>query len=105
MPPIHEDDGNLLLDHVRAKAKPPKRYHVVLLNDDFTPMEFVVEVLQKFFAMNEQQAYAVMLKVHHDGKGICGTFSREIAEMKVIQVNRFSREHKHPLMCQMEVAD
>lgn len=103
MPPIHQDDSQLLLE--KAKAKPPKRYNVVLLNDDFTPMEFVVEVLQKFFDMGLQQANAVMLKVHHDGKGICGTFSREVAEMKVIQVNRYAREHQHPLMSQMEVAD
>jgi len=103
MPPI--DDGNLLLERAQAKAKPPKRYHVVLLNDDFTPMDFVVDVLQQFFNMSEQQANAVMLKIHHDGKGICGTFSREVAEMKVMQVNRYSRSHQHPLMCQMEVAD
>jgi ATP-dependent Clp protease adaptor protein ClpS len=103
MPQI--DDGNLLLEHAKSKVKPPKKFHVVLLNDDFTPMEFVVEVLQKFFKMNEQQANAVMLKVHHDGKGICGTYSREVAEMKVMQVNRYSREHQHPLMCQMEEAE
>ncbi|MDG6777870.1 ATP-dependent Clp protease adapter ClpS [Thiomicrorhabdus sp. zzn3] len=98
------DDGNLLLDTARPKVKPPKRYQVVLLNDDYTPMDFVVEVLMKFFAMDEARANAVMLAVHHDGKGICGVYSREVAEMKVHQVNRYSRQHQHPLMCQLEVA-
>lgn len=105
MPDSHEyDDGNLLLETAKPKVKPPKRYQVVLLNDDYTPMDFVVEVLQQFFGMDEIKANAVMLAVHHDGKGVCGVFSREIAEMKVQQVNRFSRQHKHPLMCQLEVA-
>jgi len=98
------DDGNLLLEHAKPKVKPPKRYQVVLMNDDYTPMEFVVDVLQRFFGLDELKANAVMLAVHHDGKGVCGVFSREVAEMKVQQVNSFSRENKHPLMCQLEVA-
>ncbi|WP_319379573.1 ATP-dependent Clp protease adapter ClpS [Thiomicrorhabdus sp.] len=102
--PQEHDDGNLLLETAKPKLKPPKRYQVVLLNDDFTPMDFVVEVLQRFFGMDEQKANAVMLAVHHDGKGICGVYSREVAEMKVYQVNRFSRQNKHPLKCQLEVA-
>ncbi|MBN2647235.1 MAG: ATP-dependent Clp protease adapter ClpS [Thiotrichales bacterium] len=97
------DDGNLLLEAAKPKLKPPRRYQVVLLNDDFTTMEFVIEVLQRFFAMSELQAQAVMLKVHHEGKGVCGVYSREVAEMKVRQVNGYAREHKHPLRCQMEV--
>ncbi|WP_373016871.1 ATP-dependent Clp protease adapter ClpS [Thiomicrorhabdus sp.] len=98
------DDGNLLLEAARAKVKPPKRYQVVLLNDDYTPMDFVVEVLMRFFGLDEAKASAVMLAVHHHGKGVCGVYSREVAEMKVQQVNRFSRQNKHPLMCQLEVA-
>ncbi|HHT00296.1 MAG TPA: ATP-dependent Clp protease adapter ClpS [Thiomicrospira sp.] len=99
-----QDDGNLLLERAKATVKPPKRYQVVLMNDDYTPMEFVVEVLQRFFGLDELKANAVMLAVHHDGKGVCGVFSREVAEMKVQQVNSYSRQNKHPLMCQLEVA-
>lgn len=98
------DDGNLLLETAKPKVKPPKRYQVVLMNDDYTPMDFVVEVLQRFFSMDEAKANAVMLAVHNQGKGVCGVFSREVAEMKVQQVNSFSRQNKHPLMCQLEVA-
>lgn len=97
------DDGNLLLETAKPKLKPPRRYQVVLINDDFTPMEFVVEVLQEFFAMDLEKANSVMLQVHRNGKGICGVYSREVAEMKVHQVNRYSRESGHPLMCQLEV--
>lgn len=88
------------------KAKPelakPPLYQVLLLNDDFTPMDFVVEVLQTFFAMNREKATQVMLHVHTRGKGICGVYTREVAESKVTQVNDFSREHQHPLLCSME---
>ncbi len=100
----HEYDDSILLETVKSKVEPPKRYQVVLLNDDYTPMDFVVEVLQRFFGLNEEKAAAIMLAVHHDGKGICGVFSREIAEMKVQQVNEFARINNHPLMCQLEVA-
>ncbi len=100
----HEYDDSILLETVKSKVESPKRYQVVLLNDDYTPMDFVVEVLQRFFGLNEEKSAAIMLAVHHDGKGICGVFSREIAEMKVQQVNEFSRVNNHPLMCQLEVA-
>ncbi|NCN42865.1 MAG: ATP-dependent Clp protease adapter ClpS [Piscirickettsiaceae bacterium CG_4_9_14_3_um_filter_43_564] len=101
--PYQDDDDNLLLDVVKTQLKPPKRYQVVLLNDDFTPMDFVVEVLSRFFGMSEDKANAVMLAVHRQGKGICGVYSKEVAEMKVAQVNQFSRTHQHPLQCEMEV--
>ncbi len=105
MPHSHEyDDGNLLLETAKPKVELPKRYQVVLLNDDYTPMDFVVDVLQRFFGLDEQKAGMIMMAVHRDGKGVCGVFSREIAEMKVQQVNSYSRENKHPLMCQLEVA-
>ena len=82
-------------------AKPPM-YQVALLNDDYTPMDFVVSVLQMFFAMDHARATQVMLHVHTRGKGVCGVFTREVAETKVTQVNEFSRSHHHPLMCTME---
>jgi ATP-dependent Clp protease adaptor protein ClpS len=98
----YEQHDQLLLDKVSQQAKPPKRYKVVLLNDDFTPMDFVIDVLMRFFAMDEAKATQVMLAVHHQGKGICGVYSREIAETKAYQVNQYSRHHQHPLMCQIE---
>ncbi|MGC9387138.1 MAG: ATP-dependent Clp protease adapter ClpS [Hydrogenovibrio sp.] len=97
------DDDGALLEAVRSAVKPPKRYQVVLLNDDFTPMDFVVTVLMRFFSMDEARASAVMLAVHTQGKGICGVYSKEVAEMKVMQVNQYAREHQHPLQCEMEV--
>ena len=79
-------------------------YKVILNNDDYTPMDFVVEVLQKFFAMDVDKATQVMLAVHYQGKGVCGLFTAEIAETKVAQVNKFARTHEHPLLCTMEQA-
>jgi len=87
-----------------AETKPPPMFQVVLLNDDFTPMEFVVGVLQKFFGKGREQATQIMLKVHHEGRGICGVYPRDVAASKVEQVCSFSREHQHPLQCVMEEA-
>lgn len=87
---------------VKAQLNEPKKYKVVLLNDDYTPMPFVVEVLQKFFYMTEEVATQVMLEVHYKGKGVCGVFTCEIAETKVALVNDYSRTHEHPLLCCME---
>ncbi|MGL4753762.1 MAG: ATP-dependent Clp protease adapter ClpS [Aeromonadaceae bacterium] len=84
--------------------QPPPMYKVVLHNDDYTPMDFVVELLQKFFRMNIEQATEVMLSVHYHGKGICGIYTAEIAETKVEQVNDYARAHDHPLLCSMEQA-
>lgn len=98
----YEDEG-ALLEAVKLPLKPPRRYQIVLLNDDFTPMDFVVEVLTQFFGMDEAKAVAVMMAVHTQGKGVCGVFSKEVAEMKVMQVNRYAREQGHPLHCQMEI--
>ena len=88
----------------KTKLQPPPMYKVVLNNDDYTPMEFVVEVLQKFFGMDLDKATQVMLAVHYDGKGICGVYTADIAETKVDQVNRYARKHEHPLLCIMEQA-
>ncbi|WP_251360236.1 ATP-dependent Clp protease adapter ClpS [Kangiella sp. TOML190] len=97
-----ERDHGLAVAETKPEVKQPPMYKVILLNDDYTPMDFVVEVLRKFFALHEEAATRVMLQVHHDGKGICGIFTPDIAETKVVQVNEFSRAHEHPLMCVME---
>lgn len=88
----------------RPQLKKPPLFKVLLLNDDFTPMEFVVEVLKSFFAMSEETATQVMLHVHTRGVGVCGVYARDIAETKVSLVNKYSREHQHPLLCTMEEA-
>ncbi len=95
------DDG-LALQEAKPKLRRPPLYKVVLLNDDYTPMDFVVYVLQKFFGMDHDKATQVMLHVHTRGVGVCGIFNRDIAETKVAMVNQFSREHQHPLKCTME---
>ena len=91
-----------VLEAERTTEKPPPLYKVLLLNDDFTPMDFVVQVLQKFFAMNREQATRVMLQVHQKGVGVCGVYPRDIAASKVAQVSAYAREHQHPLACVME---
>ena len=89
-------------EDVLTELSPPSMYQVILNNDDYTPMDFVVEVLEVFFNKNEQQATDIMLTIHHQGKGICGTYPFDIAETKVIQVNQFSRDNEHPLLCTLE---
>ena len=91
-----------LLEAERSKTKPPKLYKVILLNDDFTTMEFVVDVLQTFFAMGRERAMQVMLKVHNEGSAVCGVYPRDIAETKVAQVSAYAVQHGHPLRCSME---
>ncbi len=98
------EDGGTVVERAKPKLKKPALYQVVLLNDDYTPMEFVVEVLEGFFVMNREQATRVMLQVHTKGKGVCGVYTRDVAESKVHQVNQFSREYQHPLLCDMEEA-
>jgi len=92
----------LAVQEAKPKLKRPPLYKVVLLNDDFTPMDFVIGVLMEFFAMSEELATRVMLQIHTQGIGVCGTFSKDVAETKVYIVNEYSREHQHPLMCVME---
>ena len=91
-----------LLEAQRSKLRPPPMFKVMLLNDDFTPMEFVVVVLQKFFGMTRERATQVMLKVHREGIGVCGVYPRDIATTKVQQVAAYARRHQHPLQCVME---
>ena len=100
----HDHEGGAAVQESKPELKRPPLYRVVLLNDDYTPMEFVVEVLERFFGMDRSRATQVMLHVHTRGKGVCGVFSRDIAETKVEQVNTYSRQHQHPLMCTMEEA-
>ncbi len=88
----------------RTKPKKPSQYKVLMLNDDYTPMEFVVMVLKRFFRMDLEQATRVMLHVHQRGVGVCGIFPYEVAETKVNQVMDFAREHQHPLQCTLEKA-
>jgi ATP-dependent Clp protease adaptor protein ClpS len=85
-----------------TKAKPPAMYRVILLNDDFTPMEFVIDVLERFFNKNREQATQIMLKVHTEGSGVCGIYPHGIAETKVSQVMTYANEHQHPLQCAMQ---
>ncbi len=95
------DESNVV-ERKATRQKPPPLYKVLLLNDDYTPMEFVVRVLQIFFAKSREQATQIMLKVHNEGIGLCGIYPHDIAETKVNQVIAFAREHQHPLQCIME---
>ena len=98
-----EDDGRTgLTTKTRPKTKKPSLYKVLLLNDDYTPQEFVVYVLEKFFNKSREDANRIMLHVHHKGVGICGVYTYEVAETKVTQVIDFARQHSHPLQCTME---
>jgi len=98
-------EGGLALQEAKPALKRPPLFKVVLLNDDYTPMEFVVEVLEVFFRMNREQATHVMLTVHTKGKGVCGVYTRDIAETKAAQVNQYARESGHPLLCEIEASE
>lgn len=87
----------------RPKLQKPPLYRVVLVNDDYTPMDFVVDVLRSFFAMNVEKATQIMLKVHIEGKGVCGVFGKDVAESKATQVNDYARECEQPLLCSIEI--
>jgi len=94
-----QENVNLL---ERSKTKPPKLYKVILMNDDFTTMEFVVEVLRTFFSMGQERATQVMLQIHNEGSAVCGVYPKDIAETKVTQVSEFATQHGHPLRCRTE---
>lgn len=87
------------------KLKQPPLYRVVLLNDDYTPMEFVVHILEQFFYMSRDKATQIMLTVHTQGKGVCGVYTKDIAETKAVMVNQYARDNEHPLVCEVEKAD
>jgi len=99
-----QSGSGLLVEEAKPRVKRPPLFQVVLLNDDFTPMEFVVDVLERIFSLNRVTATRVMLEVHTRGKGVCGVFTHEIAETKVAQVMTYARQHQHPLLCTMEEA-
>jgi ATP-dependent Clp protease adaptor protein ClpS len=104
--PARPDDGqggnSVVLERRTQKVKPPQMYQVVLLNDDYTPMEFVVLVIQEFFNKDLETATQIMLKIHLDGKGVCGVFSKDVAATKVDQVTEAARKNGHPLQCVSE---
>ena len=100
---VSDGEGQVgIATRTRAKPKKPSQYKVLMLNDDYTPMEFVVMCLKRFFRMDLEQATRVMLHVHQRGVGVCGVFPYEVAETKVSQVIHFAREHQHPLQCTLE---
>jgi ATP-dependent Clp protease adaptor protein ClpS len=100
--PFKDNDQGLAVQPVKPKLKKPPMYKVILLNDDFTPMGFVIDILMQFFGMQEDLATRVMLQIHTQGVGVCGTYTKEVAETKVFIVNQYSRDHQHPLLCSME---
>jgi ATP-dependent Clp protease adaptor protein ClpS len=101
--PIEDDgEGTVVLERRPEKVKPPQMYQVVLLNDDYTPMEFVVVVIQEFFNKDRETATQIMLKIHLDGKGVCGVYSKDVAATKVDQVTEAAKKSGHPLQCVSE---
>lgn len=100
--PGNDDNGVGVVTKTEPKTKKPSLYKVLLLNDDYTPMEFVVHILERFFRKNREEATRVMLHVHQKGVGICGVYTYEVAEAKVTQVIDFARQNNHPLQCTME---
>jgi len=99
---LPQSSDGLAVQEARPKLQKPRLYKVILLNDDYTPMEFVVRVLERFFHKNREEATRIMLQVHTKGMGVCGVYTREVAETKVRQVMLFSAENNHPLQCTME---
>ena len=100
-----DDDSSVLVTPSDPILKSPPLYHVVLLNDDYTPMEFVIYVLQSFFGFDKEKATQIMLSVHTKGKGICGVFTREVAETKSMHINNFAQQNEHPLISEIEPAE
>ena len=100
-----DDNSSVLVNPSDPILKRPPLYHVVLLNDDYTPMEFVIYVLQSFFGFDKEKATQIMLSVHTKGKGICGVFTREVAETKSMHINNFAQQNEHPLISEIEPAE
>ena len=103
-PPDHHPDSGVVVEEARPQVKQPPLYQVVLLNDDYTPMEFVVETIERFFNKSREQATQIMLKVHTEGMGVCGIYPQDIAETKMNQVMMHAKEYQHPLQCITELA-
>lgn len=104
-PAERDSDGGLAVMETRPKLRRPSLYKVIMLNDDYTPMEFVVEILERFFAMSREKATNTMLAVHYQGRAVCGVYTRDVAETKAAQVNHYARENEHPLMCEVEAVE
>lgn len=100
-----EQQGNLAVEAVKPKLKKPPMYAVIMLNDDYTPMEFVIQVLQNFFSLTLEQATQIMLTVHTKGSAVCAIYTRDIAETKAAIVNQYSRDNQHPLVCEISPTD
>jgi len=100
-----DSQTGLVVVHVPERLRPPPMYQVVLLNDDYTPMEFVVSVLRKFFGKEAEEATRIMLQVHHEGRGVCGAYPRDIAASRIAKVAQYARARQHPLQCVMEPVD
>jgi ATP-dependent Clp protease adaptor protein ClpS len=100
-----DHDGVAVVEEVKPKLKKPRLYKVIMLNDDYTPMEFVVEVLEVFFNKGRENATRIMLTVHTSGKAVCGVYTRDIAETKATQVNQYAKECEHPLLCEIEASE
>ncbi|AWB35677.1 ATP-dependent Clp protease adapter ClpS [Orrella marina] len=98
----YSSSSGVLLEKQASRTKPPPMYRVILLNDDYTPMEFVVHVLQRFFGKSEEEAMKIMLQVHHEGRGVCGVYPHDVAATRITQVLQFARSRQHPLQCVME---
>ena len=104
VPAPDEGQGSVVVERQAARVEPPPLFQVVLLNDDYTPMEFVVMILQEFFNHGLETATQIMLKIHHEGRGVCGVFTKDVAATKVESVSAASRRHGHPLQCILEAA-
>lgn len=97
-----QNDSSTIITPERAITKPPGMYKIILYNDDYTTMEFVIEVLQRFFAINSERAQQLMLQIHNEGSAVCGIYTRDVAETRVAQVTEFAQQNGHPLRCSME---
>ena len=100
-----QHDSTSVVEEVSPRLKRPPMYKVLIFNDDYTPMEFVVDLLEVFFGMDREAATRIMLKVHTEGKAVCGVYTRDIADTKAVQVNQYARDNEHPLLCEIEPAD
>ena len=105
-PPVRQTGGQgaVVVERKTQRTKPPRLYQVVMLNDDYTPMEFVIQVLQQYFQHDLETATMIMLKIHHEGRGVCGVYSKDVAATKVELVLTAARRDQHPLQCIMEAA-
>lgn len=101
----HDHHDHLLVEEAKPVVKKPPMYKVIMLNDDYTPMEFVVYALESFFGMGTEQATKVMLQVHTEGKAICGVYTKDIAETKAAQVNQCAADNEHPLLCEIDAQE